>query len=105
MEGHVPIDDVVAMAKRELTAFVRAVNELFGPEQAQLSADGWIEELLSLDFLVESRIPDWRRITIIASSRLTSRSIKGGAPNSNAFLKSSRRSLSLDVAGVPLDRF
>jgi hypothetical protein len=74
-EGHVPINELVAMAERELTAFAGAVNELFGPEQALLSADEWIEELLALDFPVGSRIPDWRHITIIASSRLAKRSI------------------------------
>ena len=69
------MDDLLAMAERELTAFAGAVNELFGPEQARLSADKWIEELLSLDFPAGSRIPDWRHLTIMASSRLANRSM------------------------------
>ena len=74
-EGDVPIDDLLATAERELTAFAGAVNGLFGPEQARLSADEWIEELLLLDLPAGSRIPDWRRLTIIASSRLANRSM------------------------------
>jgi hypothetical protein len=73
-EAHVPIDDLVTTAERELAAFVSAVSELLGPDQAKLSADEWIEELLSSDFADGSRIPDWRRITIMAASRLAKRS-------------------------------
>jgi hypothetical protein len=73
-EGHVPMDDLVAAAERELAAFVNAVSESLGPSQAGLSADVWIEELLSMDFPDGSRIPDWRRITIMAASRLAKRS-------------------------------
>src|ERR1700756_2895470 len=73
-ECHVPIDDLVASAERELAAFVGAVNESLGPDEAALSADEWIEELLSTDFLDGSRIPDWRRITILAARRLAIRS-------------------------------
>jgi hypothetical protein len=73
-EGHVQMDDLVAAAERELAAFVGAVSESFGPNQAGLSANEWIEELLSMDFPDGSRIPDWRRITIMAAGRLGKRS-------------------------------
>ena len=32
------------MAERELSAFMLAVTELFGPEQARLSAEDWLDE-------------------------------------------------------------
>lgn len=32
------------MAERELAAFISAATELFGPEQARLSAEDWLEE-------------------------------------------------------------
>jgi len=35
----------MTMAERELTAFFGAVTELFGPEQAALSAGEWLREL------------------------------------------------------------
>jgi hypothetical protein len=34
-------------AERELSAFARAVEGLFGPEQAQQSIEDWMEELES----------------------------------------------------------
>lgn len=67
------IDDSLHTAERGLAAFTAAINELFGPEEARVSADEWIEELLSSDQPIGPGIPDWRRITIMASSRLASR--------------------------------
>ena len=67
------IDDLVHMAERELAAFVGAVNELFGSEEARISTAEWIEELLAADRPIGPDITDWRRITIIASSRLANR--------------------------------
>jgi hypothetical protein len=40
-------DDLMTMAEQELTAFFRAVNELFGLERAQLLAEDWLNELLA----------------------------------------------------------
>jgi hypothetical protein len=37
--------DLVATAERELSAFFNAVKEVFGPEQAELSAEDWLREL------------------------------------------------------------
>ena len=67
------IDGLVRMAERELAAFIGAINELFGPEEARVSADEWIEELLSINQSVGPGGPDWRRITIMASGRLAGR--------------------------------
>src|SRR5437867_723447 len=36
--------DLMTMAQRELSAFIRAVTELFGSEQARLSAEDWLDE-------------------------------------------------------------
>lgn len=32
-------------AERELSAFIDAATELFGPEQARVSTEDWLEEL------------------------------------------------------------
>jgi hypothetical protein len=40
-----PDADLMAIAERELGAFIRAVTELFGPEQARLAAEDWVDEL------------------------------------------------------------
>jgi hypothetical protein len=61
------------MAERELTAFVVAVTELFGSEQARLSAEEWVDALVSMKSLCGSKSRDWRAVTIAISARLTSR--------------------------------
>lgn len=66
-------DDLTHMAESELAAFTGAVYELFGHEEARVSADEWIEELLSADRPIGAGIADWRHITIMASIRLASR--------------------------------
>ncbi len=65
--------DFMAMAERELGAFINAVTELCGPEQARLSAEDWLEELALMNSEAESTGRDWRPVTIAASARLASR--------------------------------
>jgi len=57
------------MAERELGAFVSAVAELFGPEQARLAAEDWLEELMLMEELPGSTSHDWRRITVAVPAR------------------------------------
>jgi hypothetical protein len=61
------------LAERELSAFLRAVTELFGPEQAGLSAEDWLEEAALMDSPPRSTRRDWRAFTIAASARLANR--------------------------------
>ncbi|HLQ77666.1 MAG TPA: hypothetical protein VK210_09935 [Terriglobia bacterium] len=61
------------MAERELSAFISAVKELFGPDQAQLSAVDWLDELELMDIPPGSTSRDWRAVTIVASVRLANR--------------------------------
>jgi hypothetical protein len=64
--------DLIAMGEQELAAFFNAVTELFGSEQAELSAQEWLHELVAAnDLLTSTR--DWRRITVKVSARLASR--------------------------------
>src|SRR5579859_88897 len=58
------------MAEKELWAFIRAVDTLFGAEQARQSALDWIEEVGRMDWPAGESIPDWRRVTVEASARL-----------------------------------
>ena len=67
------IPQLMAFAERELGAFISAVRESFGPEQARLSAEDWVSELECMNGLPEKTAHDWRRITIAASARLTAR--------------------------------
>jgi hypothetical protein len=58
------------LAEKELSAFIRAVDKLFGAEQARQSALDWIEELGRMDWPSGESITDWRRVTVGASARL-----------------------------------
>ena len=64
--------DLVTMAEQELSAFFRAVRELFGREQARLAAEDWLHELMQAGGLPAS-IREWRWITARASTRLADR--------------------------------
>ncbi len=64
--------DLTTMAERELSAFFGAVTELFGSEQAELSAEDWLHELVETD-RVPASTTEWRLITAKVSTRLASR--------------------------------
>ncbi|HEY3972204.1 MAG TPA: hypothetical protein VGM18_04320 [Candidatus Sulfotelmatobacter sp.] len=64
--------DFITMAERELAAFFTAVTELFGLEQAEISTEDWLHELMSIDNLPDST-RQWQLLTIRASARLASR--------------------------------
>jgi hypothetical protein len=67
-----PCPDSMTMAERELLAFFNAVSQLFGSEQAELSAEDWLHELIEIDGLPTSA-REWRLITAKVSTRLGSR--------------------------------
>ena len=66
-------EDQINLAERELSAFLRAVTELFGPEQARLSTDDWLYESDLIDSLHGATRKDWRAVTVAASARLARR--------------------------------
>ncbi len=81
-------DELMAMAERGIGAFISAVTELHGSEQAKLSAEDWIDELLLVDDLSITALCDWRAVTIAASARLASRlsdARVSSIPSSNGF--------------------
>lgn len=59
-------------AEQELASFFNAVKQLFGGEQAELSAKDWLDELAKIDGLPSSA-RDWRSVTVKASARLATR--------------------------------
>jgi hypothetical protein len=65
--------DLMALAERELGAFIGAVTELFGPEQARLAADDWINELEFMDVLPGPTERYWRLVTVAAAAQLARR--------------------------------
>ena len=71
---HSPADaDLLVIAERELGAFIRAVTELFGPEQARLAAEDWVDELELMDALPGPTRRDWVSVTVAAAAQLARR--------------------------------
>ena len=68
-----PDADLMIIAERELGAFIRAVTELFGPEQARLAAEDWVDELELMDVLPGPTRRDWGSVTVAASVQLARR--------------------------------
>jgi len=68
-----PDADLMAIAERELGAFIRAVTELFGPEQARLAAEDWVDELELMDALPGPTRRDWGSVTVAAAAQLARR--------------------------------
>jgi hypothetical protein len=68
-----PCTDQIHLGERELSAFTAAVAELFGADQARMSAEDWLDELELSDVSPRSIQRDWRAITIAASARLANR--------------------------------
>ena len=66
-------EEQMQMAEREFAAFVGAVKELHGSDQAQLSAVDWLDELELMDSQPGSTNRHWRAVTIAASARLANR--------------------------------
>jgi hypothetical protein len=64
--------ELMVSAERELPAFVGAVAELFGPEQATLAAKDWLQQLGVMAVLPASP-REWRVLSIEASTRLARR--------------------------------
>jgi hypothetical protein len=71
-DSNSPCPDLMTMAERELSAFFNAVTQSFGSEQAELSAEDWLRELIEIDGMPAST-REWRLLTAKASTRLAGR--------------------------------
>jgi hypothetical protein len=65
--------DLMVIAERELGAFIRAVTELFGPEQARLATEDWVEQVELMDELPGPTRREWGSVTVAASVQLARR--------------------------------
>jgi len=61
------------LAERELSSFVAAVSKLYGPEQARLSAEDWLDESELIDSPPRSEARNWHAVTIAALALLAGR--------------------------------
>ena len=65
--------DQVHIAERELFSFIRAVTQQFGPGEAELSTEDWLDEAELMDGPPVSTGRNWRAVTIAASAKLATR--------------------------------
>jgi len=72
-ESIVGCERPATMAERELRSFVGSVIELLGPEGSKLLEDIWLDELAEMERAPEATSPQWRLVSIAASSRLAGR--------------------------------
>jgi len=61
------------LAESELSSFIAAVKASYGLEQAELSAEDWLEESELMDSPPRSETRNWAAVTIAASARLADR--------------------------------
>ena len=73
MERIASCEQPVTMAERELRSFVGSVIDLIGSEGAKLLEDIWLDELAEMERTPEPTSPQWRLVSIAASSRLAGR--------------------------------
>jgi hypothetical protein len=66
-------EEELLLAERELSSFLVAVAELYGQEQAGLSAEDWLHESALVDDPPRSEARKWRAVTIAAAARLANR--------------------------------
>jgi hypothetical protein len=72
-------EEQTLLAERELSSYIAAVTKLYGPEQARISAEDWLDESDLIDGPPRSEARDWRSVTIAASARLANRvTVAGG---------------------------
>jgi hypothetical protein len=66
-------EEQMHLAEHELCSFIAAVRESYGPVQARLSAEDWLDESELMDSPPRSEARNWRAVTIAASARLANR--------------------------------
>jgi hypothetical protein len=93
--------DLLCFAQRELGAFMSAVAELYGPEQATISGRDWLHELESMDGARGLTTRQLWMITIRAAAQLASRLIgtSGGVARSIAVSEQEERYENSDECG------
>ncbi|HEY2234409.1 MAG TPA: hypothetical protein VGK01_13130 [Candidatus Angelobacter sp.] len=66
-------EEETRIAERELSSFIAAVTELYGPEQARIAGKEWLNESELMDNPPLSTSRNWRAVTVAASARLARR--------------------------------
>ena len=70
VEREITLQKQTYLAEREPSSFIAAVTQLYGPEQARLSAHDWLDESDLMDSPPQSEDRNWRAVTIAASARI-----------------------------------
>lgn len=65
-------EEQTRLAEHELAVFLKAVNYMYGPEQARCATEDWLDEAELRDSPPRSTSRNWRSVSIAASARLSS---------------------------------
>jgi hypothetical protein len=76
--------ELMSLAERELNSFVVAITDMFGSEEAFVSAEEWLQELSSTRLRCPPAKHALRLITISASIRLADRRVQNAHASSVA---------------------
>jgi hypothetical protein len=91
--------DLAAAAERELGAFLNAVTDLYGADQARLAAEDWLLEFEMMDLGGPELSPCvWRTLTIVSASRLAERLNTASADTKVSPIRSSNCSVQEPLA-------
>lgn len=66
-------EEQTLLAERELSSFIAAVTASYGPQQARLAAEDWLDESALMGNPRSPKPEDWRGVTIAAAARLANR--------------------------------
>jgi hypothetical protein len=69
------VAELMMTAESEFAAFYEAVFRRYGPKEARMAAQDWIEEVETMDWPADGALPHWRYVTIVAANCLASRII------------------------------
>jgi hypothetical protein len=66
-------EEQTQLEEYELSAFIQAVTDVFGTDQAKSATEDWLGEADLMDVPPLSSCRDWRAVTIAATARLSNR--------------------------------
>jgi hypothetical protein len=66
-------DKALSLPERELLEFIRAVANLIPSDETGMLTQLWLDEVASMECMLEPASPLWRLVTLRASARLAER--------------------------------
>ena len=91
-------EEQTQLEEHELSAFLQAVTEVFGSDQAEFATEDWLGAADLMDVPPLSTCRDWRAVTIAATARLSNRIDDSQQREKSLFASIDTKSLSIASA-------